>query len=66
MTLPTILVLIFLVNGQVYQEIQTAPSKEICEQALTDIKSKLVKGLGQEPEAFSATCVTLKPFTRDT
>lgn len=65
MSLPTMLVILFLVNGSLYQEIQVAPSMEACVAVQKDIKSTLVKALGQVPEAYSASCVTLKPFTRD-
>lgn len=65
MSLPTMLVILFLINGDVYQEIQVAPSMEACMAVQKDIKTVLVKALGQVPDAYSSSCVTLKPFTRD-
>ena len=66
MNLPTLLVLFFLVNGEVYQEVQVAPSRAECIAVLPNVKDVLKKALGHEPEAYAAACVTLKPFTRDT
>lgn len=65
MTLPTMLVILFLINGSVYQEIQVAPSMEACLAVQKDIKPTIVKALGMVPDAYHASCVTLKPFTRD-
>jgi hypothetical protein len=66
MTLPTMLVIIFLYGGNVYQEIQVAPSMEACMAVQKDVKTILVKAIGQVPDAYHASCITLKPFTRDT
>lgn len=63
--LPTLLIVIFLYGGNVYQEVQVAPSKEACMDVVKNIKTIIPKAIGGIPEAYTATCVTMKPFTRD-
>ena len=65
MTLPTLLVVLFLWNGQVYSEVAIAPSMEICNKVQQEAKNILVKSLGKEPEAMHTYCVTLKPLATD-
>ena len=63
--LPTLLVVVFLYGGNVYQEVQIAPSKEACMEVVKNIKTVLPKAIGGIPDAYTASCVTMKPFTRD-
>lgn len=63
--LPTLLIVIFLYGGNVYQEVSVAPSKEACVAVVKNIKDILPKAIGGIPDAYTASCVTMKPFTRD-
>lgn len=65
MTLPTFLVVMFLLNGQVHTEVAQAPSLEICLAVQKEAKAILVNTIKQEPEAFAATCLTLKPVFKE-
>lgn len=62
--LPTFLVVVYLMSGVVYQDMTQAPSKQACEAVVKDIKTMLPKVVGSVPDAYVATCVTLKPFTK--
>ncbi len=65
MNLPTLLVVIFLMNGDVYSEVAIAPSMEVCNQVQLNAKKIVVEATGKEPEALYTTCVKLKPLAKD-
>lgn len=65
MDLPTLLVIIFVLNGEIYQEVQVAPSAISCQEVLPSVKEMVIKATRQVPDLLSATCVTLKPVLRD-
>lgn len=65
MDLPTLLVIIFLVGGNVYQETVVAPSIDACNSVQLKAQEILTKSLGQVPEAMATACITMRPISKD-
>lgn len=65
MDLPTFLVILFLLNGDVYQEVYPMTSPEVCQVVVKNFKELIPKAYKVLPQYYSATCVKLIPFTKD-
>lgn len=61
----TVLIVVFTLNGNVYEEVAIAPSMEICNKAQLEAKRIIIKSVGKAPDALFTTCVTLKPLEED-
>ena len=65
MTLPTFLVILFLLNENVYYEVAPAKSPEACQYVVDNIKTFIPKIFENLPEYYSASCVQPVLFLRD-
>lgn len=65
MDLPTFLVIMFLLNGDMYQEVYPTASPEVCQAVVKNFKELIPKTYKVLPQYYSATCVKLIPFTKD-
>jgi hypothetical protein len=62
MDLPTFIVIMFLVNGQVNVVTEPAPSLDICIKALPNVPEIVRKNVREPVQFFSASCMTIRPF----
>ena len=65
MTLPTILVILFLTGTTINQVSFPFADRETCEAAKLEAPALLIQEIGRVPEAMSLVCVPLKRITRD-
>lgn len=65
MNLLTVLIVVFTVNGNIYEEVAVAPSMEICNKVQLEAKRIIIKNIGKAPDTLFTTCATLKPPSED-